>query len=194
MVWCSVLFLAESSLNDESYANGSQSGNVAAQYATSLPVSMPGWQRSRHSSEEDELMKVLVYRVANTSSITIFFPFFSTCIRIPCFQVPMPVDPQEMAASIKAMARSVKCSDGTEMFGELPDHKLNTADIALSCISTFNKKHWVCRRGGGCILYIIFIHCISILKGNSELLFVFHWLTVFILVCLNFRCSTILLF
>ena len=43
------------------------------------------------------------------------------------YQVPAP-DPEDMAASIKALARSVHV-DGTEMFGDLPRPRLNTLDM-----------------------------------------------------------------
>ncbi|KAG1664714.1 hypothetical protein GQR58_019697 [Nymphon striatum] len=108
---------SESSLNDENSLDLGSQGTGAPPshiYASSLPVSMPGFQqcRSRHSSEEDDQEN----------------------------RVQIPVDARTMAASIKALAISVKCSDGTEMFGELPGHKMKTSDIALSRMSTLNKR------------------------------------------------------
>ena len=43
-------------------------------------------------------------------------------------QVPAP-DMDNMAASIKALARSVHTGDGTELFGDLPRRRLNTMEI-----------------------------------------------------------------
>lgn len=42
-------------------------------------------------------------------------------------QAPAP-DPEDMAASIKALARSVH-GDGTEIFGDLPRRRLNTMEL-----------------------------------------------------------------
>uniref|UniRef100_T1IZZ5 Uncharacterized protein n=1 Tax=Strigamia maritima TaxID=126957 RepID=T1IZZ5_STRMM len=66
----------------------------------SLPISMPQWTQNRHmelpSDEDDDNSRIPIN------------------------------DPEQIAASIKAMARSVHQSDTTEMFGDLPRPRLNT--------------------------------------------------------------------
>lgn len=42
----------------------------------------------------------------------------------------MPKDPEQIAASMRALACSVR--DGTEMFGELPRRRLNTGELLSS--------------------------------------------------------------
>ncbi|XP_076313230.1 uncharacterized protein LOC143226316 [Tachypleus tridentatus] len=70
-------------------------------FATSLPISMPVWSVANHSSGSDEEEKF-----------------------------PAPDDPEQMVASIKALAMSVH--DGTEMFGDLPKRRLNTGELVKS--------------------------------------------------------------
>lgn len=45
-------------------------------------------------------------------------------------QAPLPKDPEQIAASMRALACSVR--DGTEMFGELPRRRLNTGELLSS--------------------------------------------------------------
>jgi len=85
--------------DDEAFATQSDSFKM---YATSLPISMPGvWQAPVHTQEHDILGGIERGKMD---------------------------DPKWMAASIQALAMSVRGNDGTEMFGARPRPRLNTLD------------------------------------------------------------------
>ncbi|XP_071809305.1 uncharacterized protein [Asterias amurensis] len=113
----------ESSTDDSSHVNPTHSlppdnslnddhlGHVMARrdqtrtqnYAASVPISMPMWNREGKASYEDDDDED---------------------------KVPMP-EPDRMVASMRALSFSVQ--DGTEMFGDLPRPRLNTGDtVSLS--------------------------------------------------------------
>lgn len=77
-------------------------------YATSLPISMHrGWQPSLQS-----------HVVVNANEADV----------LPGTEHAKMDDPQWIAASIQALAMSVRGNDGTEMFGARPRPRLNTLD------------------------------------------------------------------
>lgn len=95
----------DSSINDDvPYSSritghGGHSRMTSHMYSQSVPISMPQWRPfSTHSSLEEDDERA-----------------------------PAP-DPEDMAASIKALARSVH-GDGTEIFGDLPRRRLNTMEL-----------------------------------------------------------------
>ncbi|XP_038053599.1 uncharacterized protein LOC119726045 isoform X2 [Patiria miniata] len=99
---------ADNSLNDDhltrTMSGRGTSSRAAQNFATSVPISMPVWNREAKLSLEDE--------------------------DDDDDKVPMP-EPDHMVASMKALSLSVQ--DGTEMFGDLPRPRLNTGDaISLS--------------------------------------------------------------
>ncbi|XP_067127943.1 uncharacterized protein [Centruroides vittatus] len=75
---------------------------ISRRYATSLPINVPSWAAVNHSSGSDEEE-----------------------------EAPPLDDPEQVAASIKALSLSVK-DDGTKMFGDLPPSQLTTADLLNS--------------------------------------------------------------
>ncbi len=90
----------DNSLNDDhlSHVMAGRGQTRTQNYAASVPISMPMWNREGKASygdDEDE------------------------------DKVPMP-EPDRMVASMRALSFSVQ--DGTEMFGDLPRPRLNTGD------------------------------------------------------------------
>lgn len=75
---------------------------ISRRYAASLPINVPSWATFNHSSGSDDEQ-----------------------------EAPPLDDPEQVAASIKALSLSVK-DDGTKMFGDLPPSQLTTADLLNS--------------------------------------------------------------
>lgn len=96
---------SEDEVEELSQSNSTTSASSHSLYATSLPVAMPGRKRrpiAHHITNHFEL-----------ESDSESDPFKTT-------------NPEEIAASIQALAQSVHGNDGTEMFGGLPRPRLNT--------------------------------------------------------------------
>lgn len=92
---------------------------------------------SENSTVDDDVHEKEVERIMCATSLPMSIPTFSHHPHASVvedddddYRVPLPKDPEQIAASMRALACSVR--DGTEMFGELPRRRLNTGELLSS--------------------------------------------------------------